>query len=308
MIQNILCAHDFSPSSERALCYAADLARRTGATLHLTYVNEVALGPLVRGEPSPVSGEEEAADDLRDQLRERSGATLDAHGLDLEEGRVSYHVDRSGAVAPSLVTVAEDTDADLLVVGTQGQRGLRRAFVGSVAREVMRTASCPVLTTRALPETEAAADPEVERIVVPIDFSETSGAALRYAGSMASIYEVPVRLVHVIEPPTMPSVYGLEAPKVTSRSVQARAEQALEEWGRDLRDEGPEVSYVVRRGEPTAQILDVASAATDFLVMGTHGRAGIQRVVLGSVTEGVLSQAQGPVLSGRDFPADTLLH
>lgn len=303
MIDRLLLPYDSSPSSKRALLYAVDVAQRTGAMLHVVHVREVSLGPMVKGDPSPVAGEEELLDDLRDQLEEGVRAALDAYGLELPDDRVRYHATRSQAAAPSIVRTAEETETDLIVMGTQGHRGLRRAVLGSVAREVLRTAPCPVLDTRALDDDDPIETTDVERVVVPVDFSEPSEAALRYAGRAASLYEAPIKLVHVVEPPSLPSVYELESPKISSRKVKARAEQALEEWGAELTADGHEVTYIVHHGDPAPLILDAAPARTDLLVMATRGLSGLRRTMLGSVTEEVISRAEGPVLAGRVFPS-----
>jgi len=299
MIHDILLAQDFSDSSSRALRYALDLADRTDATLHLLHVEEVPLGPLVKGTPSPISGEEK----LLDRFRERCRALPVAN--DLSTLDVQYHVRRGDAVAPTLVDVASDTGIDLIVMGTQGQRGLRRAFLGSVAREVLRTAPCPVLTTRALTDDEASSKPAVERIVVPIDFSDPSHQALRYTGRLTSVYDVPVKLVHVVESPTLPAVYEVESPKISSRKVKARAERTLEEWGRDVLADHHDVSYVVHQGSPASLLLEAAPSPSDLLVMATRGLSGVRRTMLGSVTEEVLSEAPGPVLAARTFPLES---
>jgi len=303
MIRDLLLAYDSSPSAKRALLYAAGVAQRTGATIHVAYVKEVSLGPLAKGDPSPVAGEKNLLDDLRGQLNEACRAALDAHALDLQEDTLCFHARRSGAAAPSLVHLAEETEVDLIVMGTQGHRGLKQAFVGSVAREVLRTAPCPVWTTRAFDD-ESIGEADVERVVVPVDFSEPSEAALRYAGRIAALYEVPIKLVHVVEPQKVPSVYELESPKISNRTIKARAEQALEEWAEDVGADGRAVSYVVQHGDPASIILEAAPARSDLLVMATRGLSGLRRTMLGSVTEEVVCEAEGPVLAGRIFPTD----
>jgi nucleotide-binding universal stress UspA family protein len=298
MIRDILLAQDFSPSSSRALSYAVDLAERTGATLHLLHVEEVPLGPLVQGTPSPISGEEKLLDRFRERFRSLPVAD------DLDALDVQYHVERGDAVAPTLVDVAEDAAVDLIVMGTQGHRGLQRAFLGSAAREVLRTAPCPVLTTRALSDEETPSAPSVERLVVPIDFSDPSRQALQYTARLTSVYDVPVKLVHVVEAPTLPAVYEIESPKISTRKVKARAERTLEEWGSDVLGDHHDVSYVVHQGSPASLLLEAAPSPSDLLVMATRGLSGVRRTMLGSVTEEALSEAVGPVLAARTFPTN----
>jgi len=297
MIHDLLLAQDFSSSSSRAFGYALDLAERTGATLHLLHVEEVPLGPLVKGTPSPIPDEGK----LLARFRERCQSLPDADVLDALE--VRYHVQRAGAVAPALVDVAEEASIDLIVMGTQGQRGLRRAFLGSTAREVLRTAPCPVLTTRALSNEEPSSKPPVKRIVVPIDFSDPSRQAFQYTARLTSVYDVPVKLLHVVESPALPAVYEVESPKISTRKIKARAERTLEEWGRDVLADHHDVSYVVQQGSPAPLILEAAPSPSDLLVMATRGLSGVRRTMLGSVTEEVVSDAPGPVLAARSFPS-----
>jgi nucleotide-binding universal stress UspA family protein len=266
------------------------------------YVKEVPLGPMVKGDPSPIAGEEELLESLRSKLKDECRDVLTAQSV--EGDGVQYHVERSGAVAPALVRHAKKVDAGLIVMGTKGQRGLQEAFVGSVAREVLRTAPCPVLTARALTTESPSDEGTVSRAVVPIDFSDPAREALQYAGRISSIYEVPIKLVHVVESPKLPSVYELESPKISGRKVKARAERALEDWGHDLLTGRREVSYVVQHGDPATLILDAAPSADDLVVMATRGLSGVRRTMLGSVTEEVICKASGPVLAGRTFPAD----
>ena len=298
MLQTLLVPLDFSPSSERALAYAVDLAERTGAALHLAYVEETPQSVLAEGKRSPLPSYK-----LRDRFEDRCRESLQPYDLSADDDRITYHADRSDAVAPSLLRTAESTDADLIVMGTHGRRGVQRAIYGSVAEEILRTASCPVLAARHR-EDEATSDPDpiVERIVVPVDFSDLSRAALRYAVRLTPLYDVPMRLVHVVETPTFPSVYETKSPKMKTREAKERAEQELRKWGESLVEEGASVSYVVHRGDPGDAVVQATGQAGTLTVMGTRGLSGARRTMLGSVTEAVIREANGPVLAARSFP------
>lgn len=292
-VQNLLLAFDFSPSSKRALAYSVDLLRRTDATLHLMYVQEVPHGPFQQDVRSPMPTYK-----LQEKFEERTQEFLSPHGLDADNDRISFNAERADAVAPALVRFAKSKDIGLIAMGTHGRRGIERAFYGSVAEETLRTA--PVFTVRASDEDDGATS--VDRIIAPVDFSEPSRSALRQAGRLATIYQVPLKMVHVVESPDTPSVYGLESPTVTSHKTKEKAEAALEEWGSDLATRDRKVSYVVHRGEPAPSILRSAPNETDLIVMATRGLRGVRRAMLGSVTEEVLREAHGPVLAARSFP------
>ncbi|MFB6230599.1 MAG: universal stress protein [Salinibacter sp.] len=109
MIDDILFACDFSPSSNQALAYGVDLVDRTGATLHFMHVKEVAMGPFVGGEPSPEAGQQK----LKAQFAEHCQETLAP-----DDEHLSFVVERSGTVAPAIMQYAEVHEVDLIVMWT----------------------------------------------------------------------------------------------------------------------------------------------------------------------------------------------
>lgn len=309
VFQTLLVAHDFSPSSNRALAHAVDLAARTGAALHLMYVDRTAEGVLFEGGKAPPD------DELQDRFEERCHASLAPHDRSPAEDRVVCHAVRGVSPAPLLVEKAEGIDADLIVTGTEGRRGARRLIVGSVAEEVLRTAPCPVLTVRqreaggasgstdeapgddASGSADEAPRSAVEQIVAPVDFSDLTEVALRHVAQLAPLYDVPVTLVHVVEDPTMPSVYEVNASAVRARAAEQRAEEALQSLGAPIEETGVSVSYLVHRGQTTSTVVEATGHRDTLTVMGTKGLSGLRRVMLGSVTEAVIRASDGPVLA-----------
>lgn len=188
-------------------------------------------------------------------------------------------------------------------MGTHGRRGVKRVLFGSVAEEVLRSAPCPVLTARTGEDGEQAPEPaSIGRLVAPIDFSDASRSALRYTARLATVYDAPITLVHVVELPKIPTVYEVEFSDLSPEEIEDRVRTELEKWGRSVSAEGTDLSYAVESGDPGPTLLDLASTPTDLLVMATHGLSGLKRTVLGSVAEGVLRRAPGPVITGRTFP------
>jgi universal stress protein A len=134
----------------------------------------------------------------------------------------------------------------------------------------------------------------INTILHPTDFSAASLSALELAFSLARDHGARVVLLHVVEPP----FYGGEPlmPIVTSGDLRAEAEN----WFATLpKSHGDiETKHVIVEGEPTSEILGVAAQErADLIVLGTHGRTGIQRFLMGSVAEKVIRQAQCPVLA-----------
>jgi nucleotide-binding universal stress UspA family protein len=294
MIEDILFARDFSPSSNRALAYGLDLAKRTGARQHMMYVQVQERSLLEAPKIAAVP-----LDKLREQFEERNLEVLQQYAGETQDGRLHHHVERDDAAGPALVGFAERKGMDLIVIGTYGRRGVRRVIYGSVAEDVLRTAPCPVLIARA--QEEDAPSDSVERIVVPVDFSDLSKEALHYAQALARLYGVPLRALHVVDNPSIPYVYELQADHSVSREGQARAERELAAWVEEL-DDDLEATSTAHRGEPAETIVDIASEPSDLIVMATRGLSGLRRTMIGSITEEVIRRANGPVIVARRFP------
>ncbi len=142
-IQKILVPVDFSEASERAAAYAAALARRLGASIHLIHVVESS--PLNR---RPYDFEPDTPA-VRERLYQEGRAHLIALAARVASGtrRVSVEVRRGDAVAN--ITAAEiDYGADLVIMSTHGRSGWSHLLLGSVAEQVIRIARCPVLVIR----------------------------------------------------------------------------------------------------------------------------------------------------------------
>lgn len=297
MIDNVLVARDFSASSERALVCGLDLAKRFDATVHMVGVKVRANDPF-----NPTDEPAGLVDRIREQFKERSRASLASGGFDPESLRIHHALVRGEAPALALLEYVDDHDVDLMVVGTEGRRGMRRALMGSVTEEVLRLAPCPVLTARAEEEAgeEEAGAASIQRVVAPTDLSNASWAALRYALSIARAYDVPLALLHVVEDSSVPVAYGVDVAPEGSADVRARAQRALSEQLARLGVSSMHAAAHVEEGHPVREIITF-SAPSDLIVMSTHGRTGLDRTFMGSVAENVIRRSICPVLSARDF-------
>ena len=165
------------------------------------------------------------------------------------------------------------------------------------------TTSAPLPSTstgaHAEPETRVAFLP-IQRILCPVDFSDWSRAALHSAVALAGATNAEI-IGLFVAPCVLPVASQEEtspcAEEADAAMMSAMAED-LEEFLRPAEEAGLTVRVRVKRGDCVQQILEEArDARADIIVMGTHGRSGFQRWVLGSVTDGVLRKAPCPVLA-----------
>lgn len=144
---------------------------------------------------------------------------------------------------------------------------------------------------------------EIDRILCPVDFSELSAPALERAVSLGNWFDARIEVLHVIPllPFPMPGDMGpayYPDPLAVAATEREQAAKSIGDLAAPFRDAGVPIETKVLKGEPWRVILEEAEALpADLLVIGTHGRSGFERLLLGSVTEKVLRRARCPVLT-----------
>jgi len=297
LIKRILFSTDFSRWAQRAEDYACALACSWKATLTVLSVAEF---PPGLNPDYPVNQQY-----LADLFKTASSKLVDLKGRAARRGIVVTTRVATGIPSEEVITAARAEDSDLIVVGTRGKTGLAHVLLGSTAERVIRGAPCPVLTVRMeqadVEQKEDAPSMPVtlERILVPIDFSDCSLDALKYAVVVAKQAKASVMLLHVLEPVS----YGLDFDLGHFRSREYVREiwtKRLEELAATHQHSDMVVEYRLRGGFPSDSILDAAKTLPcDLIVMGTHGRRGISHTISGSVAEAVLRKAHCPVIAVR---------
>jgi len=133
----------------------------------------------------------------------------------------------------------------------------------------------------------------IHTILVPTDFSEYSDAAFRVASSLASEQEARLIVLHVNPPATM------HGEVIDRREPNGYYDRLWEElYARKPLDPRTEVEHRLREGDPVEEILEAAKESScDLIVMGTHGRSGLGRLLLGSIAEKIMREAPCPVLT-----------
>jgi len=285
----ILFAADFSENSKEAFRAACSLAVENETRLVVLHVVEpdwVAADPLYYGQMSVHvhAAEPDKARHAALRLKLRDDYTPD-RPID-----VDYQT-REGEAAVEILRMAKELGSDLIVMGTHGRTGLSWLLAGSVAIAVLRGTHCPILALRTLEKPRQAK--EIRVILHPTDFSVDSEAALRVARELARAHGARLIILHV-------AVLQIITDGTTAAEVDPRFyTDALEDLRK--RVDGPDLKYPVEtmlgRGYDAENITQTAEAVgCDLVVMGTHGRTGLSRLLMGSVAENVLPRANCPVL------------
>jgi nucleotide-binding universal stress UspA family protein len=239
--ERIMVCTDFSTSSEKALQHAIAIARHFQSTLFLTHVVS-SLGFVLAGPETAAAASEIAWRDAR-QLEDR----LESAGV-LAGVKHKIAV-REGHVWEQIQQVVADEKISLVVVGTHGRTGIRKLVLGSVAEDVFRHASCPVLTVGPCAPLESSLDAAFEHVLFATDFSSESLEALPFALGAAREQHANITLLHVVE--HMPAEAALDPERVIT-VLENRLRQLLP------KDYEGEYECRVEVGAIEEAILDVA--------------------------------------------------
>jgi nucleotide-binding universal stress UspA family protein len=282
MFRCAVVSMDFSPATE-ALVSSLPGLRDLG-------VEEVVLTHVAKPRSFPVSESIAETERIRQRLG-RLAETLEAHGFQV---RVDVPV---GVPAAEVTRVANDVNADLLVVGSRSHSRIHEAFIGSVAWELVRRSRIPVLLKRieaSRPDPEAALEVRAtglpRRVLHPTDFSEVAARAWPHVQALVRAGVPEIRLVHVHP--------------VGNNEARSEGQARLVELAGRLRAiQGPEgseparIEVEVRGGRPAEEILAMGGRdAHTLVVMGTQGRGFLPGVVLGSESRQVVRSAAATVL------------
>lgn len=206
---------------------------------------------------------------------------------------------KRGDPAQLIAAIARDRNVELIVVGTHGRKGVNRMFGGSVAESIIRSAECPVLTLRQqnhVPPTERQAKPA--RFLVPIDFSVYSYAALDFASSIAGPLNGVITILHVDEIDEHVTNETEKSGEIPNTNEPHRLEIWEQLQAYRPPDAGVRFEHQLICGSAVKRIANFANLNDfDYVVLGTHGRSGVRRALLGSVAEQVVRNADCPVIT-----------
>ncbi|MFB6141803.1 MAG: universal stress protein [Halorientalis sp.] len=289
MYDRVLVPTDGSEHAVRAAEHATHLAGLFDATVHLVHVVDLsrAAGPFDAG------GVDEAFLDRLEAEGERTIAdnedSIDAPG----EVQTSI---LDGNPVDEILEYAADHDIELLAMGTHGRTGVKRAVAGSVTERVVRLADVPVLTVR---NTErSGVRGEYEEVLVPTDGSDYAEAAVDHAIAIAEAAGARIHALNVVDLGDLAVTPEYSPPPDVIERLESRGEDTAERVADRARSVGLDAVTHVQEGLPARDILEyVDEHDVDFVGMGTAGRTGLTRYLLGSTTERVVRHAEVPVLT-----------
>ena len=216
---------------------------------------------------------------------------------------VTWTVER-GRPAEVIIERAAADKGTLITMATHGRSGINRWLLGSVAEKVLRGTTNPLFLVRGNEEPAADGSPAMKSIIVPLDGSELAESVLPTVAAVAKVLDLEVILCRAFELPAS-AYYGgedyLPNYDALKQQVKDEAQSYLEQKREALKGMGlAKVSTVLLEGTGADEIVHYAQEHPDSLVaMCTHGRSGIKRWVLGSVTEKVVRHSGDPVLVVR---------
>lgn len=297
-MKTVLCPTDFSPVGDRGVNLAGHICQRFGSRLVVQY-NLDFLPPLYLTGLETFPQSQAQFDDEQavraDQLLKQSISTL-------PNSIKSDGIITRGLAPTSILNLARELPADMIVMGTHGRSGFGHMFVGSTTERVLVQSPCPVLAIRA---TEDHApylnfldpdDPSVLQVVVPVDFSPHSIYTLEYAYRMADMLPVNLNLLHVIEPLSWDDMKGTthfnvpEYQRLRMYEARQRLLTFIPPNMSDRTEAHVRIGSVVKEITSYADMIDAR-----FILIGIRPKGIVDELFFGATSYGVLRSSKRPV-------------
>lgn len=274
---NILVAFDGAESSQNALKQMLKVAKREDSV-----VTAVTVLRKMDCEPVRVNGTDH--DDLASDC---SMITNSVKIVIEEDGSEVQTILEEGVIHETIIDVAKSNGCDLIIMGRRCLTGIERAFTGSFTARVIRHSPIDILV---VPKDAALG---WKNILLATDGSDCSETAAVRALEIANTHGKELKVVFVVD--AIGDIF-VEAPGVTD-SVMSRAEETFESIKRKATLIDVNVETFIVEGEPHKEIVNLANhLKSDVICLGSHGRTGLSRWIMGSVTEKVLENAKCSVL------------
>jgi nucleotide-binding universal stress UspA family protein len=300
MYTRMLIPLDGSKLAENVLSYARALARALDLRIELLSVVDAM--DFARAANAGLARDVDA---IIEAVTRESKQYLEGIARSFGGTKVSYAVEHGVADKIIIDSAASDKDT-LIAMATRGRSGIHRWLMGSVAEKVLRGAINPLLLVRGDEEGKSEGEATLKSIVVPLDGSKLAESVLPRAVDLAKKLSLKIVLTRAYQIPLSAAYAGAEAPYIPNQDallnlVREEAGAYLEEKVNELHQNGIDnVSSILLVGSGADEIIDLARSTPDNLIaMCTHGRSGVTRWALGSVTEKVVRHSGDPVLVVR---------
>jgi nucleotide-binding universal stress UspA family protein len=273
--RHILCPIDLSPPSSTVLGYARLFAKTFHSKVEVLHADWLEWPPYFM----PSQAEELAAQARKHRAaigEDLSRLAREALGPD-----IPYEIAIvEGHPVETILHLAAERQADLILMGSHGRSGIARLRLGSVAENVAREATTPTLIVRAA--SNQPAPPVIARVLCPVSFTELGRRCVESSSETAAAFGATLYVLHVVEQASLD-------PEATR--------EHLCRWIPEQVRKNCDLMEVVRRGDAAEQILVAAGErAADLIVLGTQHRPFLEFTTLGTTTERVVRHANSPVL------------
>ncbi|HEV2046063.1 MAG TPA: universal stress protein [Chthoniobacterales bacterium] len=308
-IRTILVPLDFSRRSQKAIDYALSLVDRFSAKLHFVHVFDHHSSPPALARVALAMPEDEMGRRAKLRLQDIAGkyaADIPPENLHAIKGNDSHEI----------CELAGELEADLIVATTHGHTGLKHLFLGSTAERLVQHAPCPILVVRererdflrANGQATSQASIQLKKILVPVDFFESSRAGLEYALRFAQVWGAELVLLNCVPLPLpVYGEYGGRALPLMDDYAQDSAKEEMQELVGELQSRGFSVAGATKVGAPAETICDYAQDHdVDLIIASTQGSTGLKHAFVGRTAEHVVRCAPCPVLVAPSHSARTL--
>lgn len=297
MYTRLLIPLDGSKTAEAALPYGRTLARTLKIPVELLSIVDIAVlasqGFRGSGYFEPIAAESARS---AEEYLNRIAKTFPDHEVKctVEKGK-----------AEDVIIEKAGSNATLTAMATHGRSGFNRLLLGSVAEKVLRSSINPVLLIRASEETRSEGQAILRSVIVPLDGSELAEIVISPVVQLANALKLEVLLLRAYHIPVttyagMEDSYPVDYERI-SVALRDEAQSYLESKVTEIKRNGIEkVSFAIAEGSAAGEIVGLGQRTSDNLIaMCTHGRSGVKRWLLGSVTEKVIRLSGDPVLIVR---------
>ena len=289
-IKQIMVATDMSPFASHAEARAALLAHDLGSeSLHLLHViDNVALEALRHLDTAPLETEQRLMESSRKQLAEIERGLSEKYGIQVTKTTLNV-----GGTYSEIVRYAELLEVDLVVLGVHGGGFVRDLFVGSTVDKVLRKLTQPLLIVKREPEVP------YQKILIPADFSPSSVRVMNFAMRIAP--HAHITALHAFEVPLHAKLHsaGIDYKLIQFYEAEVHAQKKMEmrRFVSELETSGISVTGVVEQGAAFDLIRKKKEVlAADLIIIGKHGQAEREEMLLGSVIKRVIQDADCDVL------------